>query len=158
MKQKKTLTSIILTILFLFSPIVLLKIGPGGYEFYGNDVPDIYIWGFTIFGKDKTVDIINYSYKFQLFGILTYFLLMIASYLLKTKAKIFRILTSIGFALLALFPIWFFIYHSWVVGNSDNSDLTTIPHIGTVIYIAILVNNYSLLKLNKEENRIKTSQ
>jgi hypothetical protein len=42
----------ILAIACLFSPFIFLKIGPKGYEYYGPDVPDIYILGGFILGKD----------------------------------------------------------------------------------------------------------
>ncbi|NBO50680.1 MAG: hypothetical protein EBU80_13395, partial [Chitinophagia bacterium] len=46
--------SLLLTVLSIFLPFVYMEIGPMGYRYYGPNVPDIYICGGYIFGKDTS--------------------------------------------------------------------------------------------------------
>jgi len=62
--------SAIISIITLFTPFIWLEVGPRGHEYYGSDVPDIYILGGTILGKDRGFGGINFAYKFQLMTIL----------------------------------------------------------------------------------------
>ena len=58
--------SLLLTVLSIFLPFVYMDIGPMGYRYYGPNVPDIYIFGGYIFGKDTSFWGINVAYKIQL--------------------------------------------------------------------------------------------
>ena len=61
---------ITLALISIVTPFVYMKIGPIGIKYYGKDVPDIYILGGYILGKDTSFWGINFAYKFQLFCIL----------------------------------------------------------------------------------------
>ena len=115
--------SLVLTVLSIFVPFVYMKIGPMGYRYYGPNVPDIYIFGGYIFGKDTSFWGINVAYKIQLGSIL-----LIAynqwRYLSTQRVK-FMILNA---SLLLLFPIWLEAYVGGVVCNSDGADLTVYWH------------------------------
>jgi hypothetical protein len=152
---KRTLyLTIIFATISLATPFVCLKIGPGGYIYYGPEVPDIYILGGTILGKDKSFWGINFAYKFQLIVIL-YFIA--GSFLtirnLKKKSIVFTF-TLVNSALLLLFPLWLWIYTGGVICNSDCADLSIHPHIGVLIYLILVsLNILTLLKLKKETKK-----
>lgn len=129
---------IILAVLSLFSPFVFMKIGPGGYAHYGPNVPDIYIYGGDIFGKDKSWWGISFAFRFQRFMILAYILLMILSYVFYRKGKRILVYIAIGLVLLALFPYWVKAYSSGVYNNSDNADLTVYYVWGWWVYAALV--------------------
>ena len=52
--KKLLLTTAVLALLTLPLPFVWFEIGPLGKLYYGPSVPDIYILGATILGKDKS--------------------------------------------------------------------------------------------------------
>ena len=115
--------SLVLTLISIFVPFVYMKIGPMGYRYYGPNVPDIYIFGGYIFGKDTSFWGINVAYKIQLGSIL----LIAYNQLryLRTKSIKFIIINS---SFLLFFPIWLEAYVGGVVCNSDGADLTVYWH------------------------------
>lgn len=124
--------SIFLAAISLATPFVWLKIGPKGMAYYGPDVPDIYILGATILGKDKSFWGIAFAVAFQL-SIILYFI--ISSYITIKKADHKRWVlgfTIINLTLLVLFPFWLSVYIDGVICNSDGAaaDLTVYPHLG----------------------------
>lgn len=142
------LTILILAVAQLFSPFVFMKIGPGGYEFYGPDVPDIYIYGGDITGKDKSWSGINFAWKFQFTVILLFIAVNLLSIWRLTKEKSLIFLTSINQVFLVLFPLWIQIYISGVVNNSDGADLTLFYKYGWVLYgLTFLINGLLLVLL-----------
>ncbi|MDX1628965.1 MAG: hypothetical protein R3345_09725 [Fulvivirga sp.] len=138
-----------LTLISLITPFIFLKIGPGGYEFYGSDVPDIYILGGNILGKDRSWWAINFAYKFQLFMILTSLGLLLFAYTKNKGGNLVKWPLALNLGLLLLFPIWLTFYTSHVINNSDGADLTVYPHIGLFIYLVGLILNLILLKKTK---------
>lgn len=138
--------SIILAIVSLATPFIWIKIGPAGYAFYGPEVPDIYILGATILGKDLSFPGIAIASAFQLTG----FLFFISSnYLICRKISKKRVLifSTFNFILLVLFPFWLIKYVDGVVSNSDGaaSDLTIYPHIGLLVYGCLLIFNLAII-------------
>ena len=131
-----------LSIVAIFTPFVYMEIGPKGIEYYGKDVPNIYIFGGYIFGKDTSFWGINFAYKFQLFAILLYTALIYRfRRIQKNKILIFSLL------LLILFPFWLEIYVGGVKNNSDSADLAIYPMPGLIIWAVILsLNIWTLLK------------
>ncbi len=127
--------------LCLFLPFVYMKIGPGGYEFYGPDVPDIWIYGGDIFGKDKGFWGIQFAYLFQRMVIVFYLLITLLSYRFVTTERSILIPSSVNLLLLLLFPMWMEAYVEGVVGNSDGADLTIYYTYGWWLYGALVVLN-----------------
>ena len=110
--------SLVLTVLSIFLPFVYMKIGPMGYRYYGPDVPDIYIFGGYIFGKDTSFWGISFAYKIQL-GLILLIAYNQWRYLNAKRVKFLIINTTI----LLFFPIWLETYVGGVVCNSDGADL-----------------------------------
>lgn len=148
-KQGLTLSAILATVL-LGVPFLWLKIGAAGYAFYGPDVPDVYILGAIILGKDRSFFGINVAYKFQ-FAVIVYFIFSNLFMTLLLKMRILLIIIhSLNISLLVLFPIWLWLYTRGVIHNSDYANLTVHVHIGSVIYLILLFLSISLfLKMKK---------
>jgi len=127
---------ILLAMVSLFMPFVYLEIGPKGIEYYGEDVPDIYILGGYILGKDTSFWGINFAYKFQLT-----FILLFVALIYKFQKDQKGIFLYLSLTLLICFPFWLEIYISGVKNNSDSADLTTYPMPGLLIWAIILILN-----------------
>lgn len=137
--KKVCFTEILLCLASLAAPFIWMKIGPGGYAYYGPNVPDIYILGGYITGKDTSWWGINLAYKFQWICILIFAGL---SFLCYRKPDNRRIILTAGFfqiVFLILFPVWMRMYVSGVYNNSDNADLTVYPHVGWLLYILMWI-------------------
>ncbi len=144
---------IALSIIAIFTPVVYMQIGPKGVEYYGKNVPDIYILGGYILGKDTSFWGINFAYKFQLFAILVYIALI---YNFKQRQNPKPLLFSS--LLLILFPFWLEIYVDGVKNNSDAADLTIYPMPGLIIWAVILVLNlWILFKHNQSKKSNQTA-
>jgi len=134
------LTSAILALLVLPLPFVWFEIGPLGKQYYGPSVPDIYILGTTILGKDRSFWGINFAYKFQLI-VIVYFILSTLWTIKIIERKNFAFnLTRLNVTLLILFPFWLYMYTSGVLNNSDGAvaDIELHPGIGLLFYILLL--------------------
>jgi hypothetical protein len=127
---------IILAIISLFTPFVYMEIGPKGIEYYGKDVPNIYILGGYILGKDTSFWGINFAYKFQLT-----FILIFTALIYKFQKNEKKIFLYFSLTLLICFPFWLELYTSGVKNNSDSADLTTYPMPGLLIWAIILILN-----------------
>ena len=127
---------ILLAMVSLFIPFVYLEVGPKGIEYYGKDVPDIYILGGYILGKDTSFWGINFAYKFQLT-----FILLFVALIYKFQKDQKGIFLYLSLTLLICFPFWLEIYISGVKNNSDSADLTTYPMPGLLIWAIILILN-----------------
>lgn len=124
-----------------------MEIGPKGIEYYGKNVPDIYILGGYILGKDTSFWGINFAYKFQLFAILVYIALI---HRFKRHQK--SLFLFFGLLLLILFPFWLELYVGGVKNNSDGADLTIYPMPGLIIWAVILILNlWTLIKHHKSQ-------
>lgn len=136
--KTKTATQwmIILAIISLFTPFVNMEFGQKGIEYYGKDVPNIYILGGYILGKDTSFWGINFAYKFQLT-----FILLFVALIYKFQRDQKKIFLYISLTLLICFPFWLEIYTSGVKNNSDSADLTTYPMPGLLIWAVILILN-----------------
>lgn len=145
MQKRLYLIAILLAILLLPLPILWLKIGPAGHVYYGPNVPDIYILGGDILGKDKGFEPINWASKFQL-GVILYFIVsnLLSLFVIK-KQRTLSLLAIINTLLLLLFPFWLYLYTYGVIGNSDGADISVILHVGAFLYIAILILYFILL-------------
>ncbi|WP_345114659.1 hypothetical protein [Hymenobacter algoricola] len=140
------LLSAILVAVSLATPFIWLKIGPGGYANYGPNVPDIYIFGATITGKDKSFEGINFAYKFQLVVIGYFLVSSLWAAIRSDNRREALILNSINSVLLLLFPIWLYLYTDGVICNSDGADLTTYPHVGIILYLLLVFLNVRILQ------------
>ncbi|RYU83364.1 hypothetical protein [Hymenobacter persicinus] len=139
--QKGFLLSAAFAAATLVTPFIWLKIGPAGYAYYGPNVPDIYIFGATITGKDRSFDGINLAYKSQLAIILYFVVSSLCAAIRMRRRRETLILNYINFALLLLFPVWLYLYRGGVISNSDGADLTTYPHVGLLFYALLVLLN-----------------
>ena len=142
------LMSAILALLILPLPLVWFEIGPLGKLYYGPDVPDIYILGATILGKDRSFWGINFAYKFQLI-VIVYFILSTLWTIKNIERRNFALsLTRLNVTLLILFPLWLYMYTSGVLNNSDGAvaDIELHPGIGLLCYILILMVTILVIK------------
>jgi hypothetical protein len=147
---KRTTNWIIaLALISIVTPFVYMKIGPIGIKYYGKDVPDIYILGGYILGKDTSFWGINFAYKFQVFCIL---LVTILTYGFRKHNNVKFLITNIS--LLLGFPFWLEIYTDGVICNSDTTDLTIYPMPGLILWAIILILHI-LLFMNRKSNSKK---
>ena len=135
------LMSAILALLILPFPLVYFEIGPLGKLYYGPDLPDIYILGATILGKDRSFWGINFAYKFQLIVIIYFILSTLWTIKIIERRNFAFNLTRLNVTLLILFPLWLYMYTSGVLYNSDGAvaDIELHPGIGLLCYILILM-------------------
>ena len=142
------LTNAVLAMLTLPVPFVWLEIGPLGKQYYGPNVPDIYILGATILGKDRSFSGINFAYKFQLLTILFYAATNLFASKVIDKRKIALTLMSVTLILLILFPFWLYLYVDGVICNSDGAALDLKIHysIGLLLYVMLTTTNYLTFK------------
>ncbi len=127
----------ILAIACLFSPFIFLKIGPNGYEYYGPNVPDIYILGGFIFGKDISFWGISFAWKFQLICILLFIVLSFYAVKKVNRNQNISLILLTKIIMLFFFPFWLNLYTDGVISNSDGADLTLHYQFGYLIYITI---------------------
>jgi len=134
-----------LTLLTLPAPFVWLEIGPRGFEYYGPDVPDVYILGGFITGKDLRFQPILGACIAQFTGImLTYMAALVARRFTHVPAiAILFLMFNAG--LLMVFPFGLHAYVEGVIHNSDMAFMITHPHIGLLMYLAICVLTLWLL-------------
>jgi hypothetical protein len=130
--DKNLFRAFVLSLLCLPAPFVFMKIGPAGYRLYGPDVPDIWILGAYILGKDTSFWGIGIVWKWQLF------------FIAYTAASLwFYHITRFGYWLyqnlifLLLFPIWLYAYTGGVINNSDGADLSVYPMPGLLLWLAV---------------------
>ena len=145
---KRTTNWIIaLALISIVTPFVYMKIGPIGIKYYGKDVPDIYILGGYIIGKDTSFWGINFAYKFQVFCIL---LVTILTYGFRKHNNVKFLITN--FCLLLGFPFWLEIYTGGVISNSDGAttDLKIYPMPGLILWAIILILHI-LLFVNRKK-------
>ena len=146
--------SAILAFLILPLPLVWFEIGTLGKLYYGTDVPDIYILGATILGKDRSFWGINFAYKFQLI-VIVYFILSTLWTIKMIERRNFAFnLTRLNVTLLILFPLWLYMYSSGVLNNSDGAvaDIELHPGIGLLCYILILMVTILAIKRLRKTN------
>ena len=128
-----------LAVITLFTPFVWMKMGPEEYKYYGPDVPDIYILGATILGKDRDFWGINFAYKFQLIVILWF----IGSNFFLARAERKKIrersIVTLNFIFLLFFPWWLSMYVEGVVDNGCCTDLVIHYSYAMILYALILV-------------------
>lgn len=138
----------ILAILTLPLPFVWLEIGPLGKQYYGPNVPDIYILGATILGKDRSFSGINFAYKFQLLTIIYFTFAAIWTIKILDKRKTALLLTTFNLLLLLLFPFWLAIYTDGVICNSDGAaeDIEIHLGFGLMLYLILLTVIIFILK------------
>jgi len=140
------LWSVILAIVSLFTPFIWIEIGPAGIAYYGADVPDIYILGATILGKDRSFMGIALASAFQLIGILCFISIAYLTFRRDNRKRIL-IFTTVNLILLVLFPYWLSKYVHGVMNNSDGaaSDLKIYPHIGLLIYGILVIFSITII-------------
>ena len=131
----------------LLLPFVAMEIGPMGIAFYGPEVPDIYIFGGMITGKDISFEFIAFAWRFQLIFIVWYAALALSAYFNRTHVVMVRTSLLAALSLLLLFPFWMMFYSSAVINNSDGAvaDLTVYPHVGWIVYALLLYLNVKVL-------------
>lgn len=124
-----------------------MEIGPNGIAYYGLQVPDIYIYGCAITGKDMAFTGILVAMLFQFaFIMIGIFLSVVNCFGQWNRAR------SIGIVwfqtlILMLFPLWMSMYVGGVICNSDGaaSDLTI--HYGSGIAFYVLIFCLNILQL-----------
>jgi hypothetical protein len=128
-----------LAICILFLPISWGHVGEQGYVNYGPDVPDVYILGCYILGKDTQFWGISFAWKFQLIGILSFLYLEYTTWraYVKDQPALFKLFGA--WFLLLLFPVWIQLYIGGVQNNSDGAFLQWQMHAGWYFYLLILV-------------------
>jgi hypothetical protein len=142
----------------LFLPFVFMQIGPKGYDYYGPNVPNIWIFGAFVFGKDISWWGINFAFKFQLISILVYSRLAYLCYKYPQKKKRVIVFQAILVCLLVLFPYWVWTYTGGVRSNSDGADLTIYPHIGWIVYLSLIyVQIIILIRIRQQKDGIQTT-
>ncbi|MFT3884311.1 MAG: hypothetical protein QM724_02430 [Flavobacteriales bacterium] len=136
--ERSTRLTLWLALVALATPFIWIKIGPQGIAFYGPDVPDIYILGATILGKDRS-PLIG-AIEFQLVMGLCFILCAYMAFRRSRRGAPVRGLARIQLALLSLFPFWLGLYVNGVINNSDGAaaDLRVYPHIGLLVYVLLL--------------------
>jgi hypothetical protein len=148
----------ILSFSTLFLPFVFMKIGPGGYAFYGPDVPDIWIVGGFIFGKDISWWGINFAFKFQLVMILFCTGLSALCYRNKIRPLLIYLSQAYYTVMLLAFPYWVWMYTGGVRSNSDCADLTIYPHIGWIVYLGLICLQIIIfVNIKRRKNGIQTA-
>jgi hypothetical protein len=134
LRMDKTIRlAIFLILLCLPAPFVFMKIGPAGYRNYGSDVPDIWILGAYILGKDTSFWGIGIVWKWQLF-----FIVYTAACLWFYHITRFVFWLYQNMLLLMLFPLWLYAYSGGVINNSDGADLCVYPMPGLLLWMAVL--------------------
>lgn len=136
--KRNLLIELLIAVLCLFLPFVYMKIGPGGFAYYGPTVPDIYILGGYILGKDTSWWAISFAYKFQLCFILLYIILTYIAFKRTSGSKQIIPLHILKTGLIICFPPWLFFYQAHVQNNSDCADLTVYPHVGWIAYLGLI--------------------
>lgn len=114
-----------------------MHVGPLGHQYYGPTVPDVYIYGGAITGKDMSFWGISFAVAFQLVFMLVFSLLSILAFFMKKRVSIVIIL-FLQLILLALFPVWLKIYIGGVMNNSDAADLTVHYQYGMMLYYTLI--------------------
>lgn len=126
---------------------IWLEIGPLGKAYYGPTVPDVYIKGAYITGKDLRFIYILYAALFQ-FGVIIYYS-VISLLLIKTikerNAILFLALHQFG--LLILFPVWLCLYVDGVICNSDGAADDLKVHYGSGLITYCLLFALNLINL-----------
>jgi len=149
--KRSTYWIIALALISIVTPFVYMKIGPNGIKYYGKDVPDIYILGGYILGKDTSFWGINFAYKFQLLCIA---IIIGLTYFYSINKKVNYIVANL--VLLFCFPFWLYMYIGGVKCNSDGaaSDLTVYPMPGLIIWGLIFILHIMLFMNHLKANKI----
>lgn len=134
-----------LTLLTLPAPFIWLEVGPRGFINYGHDVPDIYILGGFITGKDLGWLPILGACIAQFAGIVCSFACVVAAMRASHDHHLATQFLVVNAALLGLFPLWLDAYVEGVIHNSDGADLTVHPRVGLLLYVAACVLTLWLL-------------
>lgn len=137
--ERSTRLTLWLAVSALVLPFVWIDIGPQGLAHYGPDVPDIYILGATILGKDRNDGGISFAMRFQLVMSLCFILCTYVAFLRSRKGSSVQSVAVVQMQLLLMFPFWLCLYVDGVINNSDGaaSDLRVYPHIGFVFYLLL---------------------
>lgn len=146
--KRTTKWIIALSFVSMVTPFIYMKIGPIGIKYYGKDVPDIYILGGYIIGKDTSFWVINFAYKFQLLCIA---IIVGLTYFYNINKKVSYIVANL--VLLFCFPFWLSMYIGGVKCNSDGaaSDLTVYPMPGLILWGVIFILHIMLF-MNHNSN------
>ncbi len=138
--QRSTRLTLRLAIAELVLPIIWMKIGPMGKAYYGPDVPDIYILGATILGKDLSFVPLLIAVIFQgVFGAVFIFCAFVAAKRAHRGLSM-KLYAWAQLILLLLFPWWLSYYIAGVINNSDGAahDIQIYPHVGVLVYVALV--------------------
>lgn len=132
--ERSTKLTLWLAIASLVLPFIWIKIGPNGRAYYGPEVPDIYILGATVLGKDRSFGGIAFAIGFQLAMGLGF--IGLAYGVNRGRYG----LAWVQLVMLLLFPVWMKLYVDGVICNSDGaaSDLQVYPHAGMAAYLMLL--------------------
>jgi hypothetical protein len=131
----------VLAICMLPMTFVWLEIGPLGKAYYGPTVPDIFIKGGSITGKDLRFEPISFAMWFQRLTMIVFAGISFVSMLIIARKKIVLLFAKLNAVLLLLFPLWLWLYVDVVISNSDGAaeDLTVHYGPGCIAYFVVLL-------------------
>lgn len=127
----------------LFLPIVWMEIGPLGIAYYGPQVPDIWVYGGALTGKDLSFAPLMIMLLFQLGFIVIGIVLSLVCFFSWEKRKKVIWLGVIILFILAMFPDWIDDYVNVIIGNSDGAakDLTVRWTYGWYLFCCIAITS-----------------
>ena len=134
-------------IVLLFVPIVWMEIGPEGIAYYGPQVPDIYIYGGAITGKDLAFTPILIAMLLQFgFILVGIFLSVVNCFGAENR---FRSIGILWFqtSLLLIFPFWMNGYVSGVICNSDGAASDLVVHYGSGVTVYLFIFGINIFQL-----------
>jgi hypothetical protein len=146
--EKNLRWAFVLCLMCLPTPFVFMKIGPEGYRYYGPDVPDIWILGAYILGKDTSFWGIGIVWKWQLF-----FIIYTAASLWFYHITRFMFWLYQNLIFLLLFPFWLYGYTGGVINNSDGADLSVYPMPGLLLWLAVLWLHLRIIYQTRQHRR-----
>jgi hypothetical protein len=141
------LLNALLGTVLIFSPIVWMEIGPRGIEYYGPTVPDIWVYGGALTGKDLSFEPLLIMMLFQFACIIIGIVLSLVCFFRWKKRAVAVACCAMIAILLGLFPVWIDGYISVIIGNSDGAAADLTVHWMYGLWIAIIIASSTILAI-----------